>query len=138
MLSKEMMDFADQNKVCTLATVEGDQPRARMMMLHSCDEKGFTFSTATTRDVYRQLKAHPKVEVCFYEMKRNKMLRAAGRVEFFEDHEIKEEVVKESPCLEPLVRAATNPILTSFRIRHGKARFWTIENNLKKAEEIDF
>jgi uncharacterized pyridoxamine 5'-phosphate oxidase family protein len=139
MITQEVMDFVKENRVCAMATIEGDQPRVRSMMLIECDpEEGFVFATASTRDLYKQLKAQPKVEACFFEPKLNKMLRVSGEVEFFDDEEVKRKVVADSPCLSPLVKAATNPILTLFRITEGEAYFWTIENNTKEPEKIYF
>jgi uncharacterized pyridoxamine 5'-phosphate oxidase family protein len=52
--------------VCSLATVDGDQPRVRTFLLWRANEDGFYFETFNPKDVYKQLKSNPKVEMCFY------------------------------------------------------------------------
>jgi pyridoxamine 5'-phosphate oxidase len=46
---------------------------------------GFYFHTGSTKGVFRQLKANPKVEVCICTPKFDRMMRVAGEVEFLDD-----------------------------------------------------
>jgi uncharacterized pyridoxamine 5'-phosphate oxidase family protein len=62
----ECMLFAKDHPMCAFATVDGDQPRVRMLGMWFVDRKGFYFSTAKVKEVHRQLMANPKAELCFY------------------------------------------------------------------------
>ena len=65
MTSKEILKLVNENPAFHLATVDGDQPRVRGMLLFRADENGFIFHTASTKDVFRQMKENPKAEMCF-------------------------------------------------------------------------
>lgn len=63
---QEVYEFLKGAGTYYLATVEGDQPRVRGMFLFHADENGIIFHTASTKDVYAQIKKNPKAELCFF------------------------------------------------------------------------
>jgi pyridoxamine 5'-phosphate oxidase len=69
--------------------MEGDQPRVRGLLMWFADESGFYFHTGTPKNVCKQLKKNPKLEVCFMAHSQNpaemKMMRLAGKMKFIED-----------------------------------------------------
>ncbi|MBI4975037.1 MAG: pyridoxamine 5'-phosphate oxidase family protein, partial [Candidatus Omnitrophica bacterium] len=65
-MPQDVIAFANKNPACFMATMDNDQPRVRGMLLFSCDEKGFIFSTGKPKNMYKQLEANPKIELCFY------------------------------------------------------------------------
>ncbi len=136
----DCIDFANENKICFLATLEGDQPRVRALGFWFADETGFYFQTGDMKSMYLQLKEHPKTEVCFYKHDGSigSMMRIAGEVEFLQDLALKEKVLRERPFLRTFGLTVNNPGLIIFRIAHGKAHFWTMENNLKPKHIICF
>ena len=137
---KECIQFANENPLCFLATIEGNQPRVRALGFWFADETGFYLQTGEVKEVYRQLKKNPKTELCFYhhEGTIGKMLRIAGEVEFMEDRALKERVLRERPFLKSFGLTVDSPGLIIFRIAHGKAHFWTMEDNLKPKVFIEF
>jgi uncharacterized pyridoxamine 5'-phosphate oxidase family protein len=66
------------------------------------------------------------------------MMRISGEVEFLQDLALKEKVLQERPFLKSYGLTVNNPGLIIFRITHGKAHFWTMENNLKPKHIICF
>jgi uncharacterized pyridoxamine 5'-phosphate oxidase family protein len=66
------------------------------------------------------------------------MLRISGAIEFVDDIKLKEKVLVDRPFLKSFGLTAQSPDLIIFRIAHGKAHFWTMENNLKPKEIIEF
>jgi pyridoxamine 5'-phosphate oxidase len=137
---KECIQFANANPLCFLATAEGDQPRVRALGFWFADETGFYLQTGEVKEFYRQLKKNPKTELCFYrhEGAIGKMLRIAGEVEFLEDRGLKERVLRERPFLTSFGLTVDSPGLIIFRIAHGKAHFWTMEDNMKPKVFIEF
>ncbi|MBP1667745.1 MAG: pyridoxamine 5'-phosphate oxidase-related FMN-binding protein [Bacteroidetes bacterium] len=137
---KECIQFANANPLCFLATTQGNQPRVRALGFWFADETGFYLQTGEVKEVYRQLKKNPKTELCFYhhEGTIGKMLRIAGEVEFMEDRALKERVLRERPFLKSFGLTVDSPGLIIFRIAHGKAHFWTMEDNLKPKVFIEF
>jgi len=45
----QILEFTNTNPVCRLATVEGDQPRVRGMMMYKADDEGIIFHTGISR-----------------------------------------------------------------------------------------
>ncbi len=137
---QDCIQFTNENKICYVATVDGDQPRVRALGFWFADETGFYFQTSTIKEFPRELEKNPKIEVCFYQSqgKMGTMLRITGKVEFLDDANLKEKVIDERPFLKSFGLTKDDPRLVIFRIAHGKALFWTVENNLKPKKYIDF
>ncbi|MDD3934034.1 MAG: pyridoxamine 5'-phosphate oxidase, partial [Methanoculleus sp.] len=63
------------------------------------------------------------------------MMRVAGAVEFLDDAVLKDRLVKDRPWLLQIgVSGADDPKLAVFRVAHGEAYFWTLEQNMREAE----
>lgn len=135
------IEFANENKMCYLATLDNNnQPRVRAMLFWFADQTGFYFQTGTMKDLYKQVKTNPKVEACFYKPDEmfGRMLRIAGEIEFVNDKHMKEKVMVERPFLKEMGLTSESPTLIIFRIAHGEAHFWTMETNLKPKQIIRF
>lgn len=137
---QDCIKFANENPLCYLATVEGDQPRVRALGFWFADESGFYFQTSSIKDFFRQLRKNPKTEVCFYKHEGmiGTMLRIAGNVEFVDDIKLKERVIKDRPFLKEFGLTPQSQGLVIFKISHGEAFFWTMQSNLKPKEIIQF
>ncbi|HOX78866.1 MAG TPA: pyridoxamine 5'-phosphate oxidase family protein [Bacteroidales bacterium] len=140
MTIQDCIKFTNENPICYLATVENDQPRVRIIHFWFADESGFYFQTGSIKEMYRQLKANPKMEACFYrhEGMLGTMLRIAGEAEFLNDKQMKEKAMADRPFLKEFGLSADSPHLIIFRIAHGQAYFWTKERNLLPKEYIEF
>jgi pyridoxamine 5'-phosphate oxidase len=90
--------------------------------------------------LYKQLLQNPKTEACFYKQEGmiGTMLRVAGAVEFINDKALKQKVLEERPFLKEYGLTIDSPGLVVFKIGHGQAHFWTMENNLKPKEIVSF
>lgn len=137
---RDCIKFANENPICFVATTEEDQPRVRALGYWFADQTGFYFKTAKVKDVCNQLRKNPKTEVCFYKKDSliGTMLRIAGTVEFIEDQQSKEKLVHERPFLKEFEDTIESPDIVIFRLIHGAAYFWTMENNLEPKEYIVF
>lgn len=136
----DCIQFANQNPVCSVATVEGDQPRVRLLGFWFADATGFYFQTSTIKEIPGQLQKNPKTEICFYKHEGiiGTMLRIAGEAEFIDDFGLREKVIADRPFLKSFGLTVGSPGLVLFRIKHGQAHFWKMENNLKPKEFINF
>jgi pyridoxamine 5'-phosphate oxidase len=128
---KDCIDFSSKVKNCSMATTDGDQPMVRMMGLWFADESGFYFQAWTFKEVYKNLKENPKIEVCFYTENKESpytMMRLRGKVEFIEDITLRERVFRDRPFLKGLgAKGHDDPRLTIFRLSHGEASFWPLK-----------
>ncbi len=134
----DCLKFATENPVTFIATVEGDQPRVRAFAMWFADRTGFYYHTGTPKRVYRQLQKNPKVELCFYApdpRSAGTMLRVSGNVEFPEDKTLEERLYRDRPWVKDLlISAPKGARVAIFRIAHGEAYFWTMENNMRESE----
>jgi uncharacterized pyridoxamine 5'-phosphate oxidase family protein len=134
----DCIKFANENPACYLATTDGDQPRVRGFLNWFSDATGYYFHTAATKQVYKQLKSNPKIEVCFFNPDNppgvGTMMRMAGEVEFVEDSELRSRLLEERPFLKAFVSGPDDQVLQIFRIYTGEAHFWTMENNMRESE----
>ncbi len=137
---KDCINFANDVKVCYLATNDHGQPRVRALAMWYADETGFYMQTATMRDMYGQLRADPRVELCFWkpgEMS-GRMMRVEGRIEFLNDPAMKKKCIEDRPFLKAVGLTAESPELIIFRIGKGQAYFWSMQDNLKPKQMIKF
>jgi uncharacterized pyridoxamine 5'-phosphate oxidase family protein len=120
--------------------MDGDQPHVRGMLLWFADQTGFYYNTGAMKDLYSQLKANPKVELCFFDPKSKslQMMRVTGKVEFLNDLEIKKRLVEARPFLKQWNLTAESPGLIVFRVAKGEAFFWTMPTNLEPKKKIRF
>jgi len=137
---QDCIKFTNENPICSLATVENDQPRVRVIGFWFADKTGFYFQTSTIKEIPNQLKMNPKTEVCFYKHEGmiGTMLRISGKIEFLTDSKLKKKALLDRPFLKGFGLKSDSPKLVLFRIGHGQAYFWTMENNLKPKEIIEF
>jgi uncharacterized pyridoxamine 5'-phosphate oxidase family protein len=144
---KDCIKFANDNATCSIATLEGDQPRVRFVELWRADNTGFYFQTESPKTFYKQLKRNPKVEVCFVIRKafqheestanptETMTMRLTGEVEFIDDLALKAQCLKDRPFLENAgIEKPDDPILVLFRIRKGEAFFWSLANTCRESE----
>ena len=138
---QEYAKFANENPLCHLATVEGDQPRVRPLAMWYADKTGFYFETKSVKALLQQTANNPKVELCFFSSSEMKVMRAAGTVEIVVDMEARQRVFQERPRMKQQgVKSPEDPLLTVFAVRHGEAYFWTMAENMKEAliERVKF
>ena len=136
MTKEEILEFIIQNPVFSLATTDGNQPHVRMMMLYRGEEIGITFTAGRNKAVYKQLRANPAVELCFYNADKGLQIRIEGTVEMLDDLELKMQVVEQFTFLKPWVESEGYEILIPFCLKNGKAVAWTMETNFEPKQYI--
>ncbi len=129
----DVYEFANINPLCYLATVDGDQPRVRAFVMWYAGDAGFYFSTTAEKEIAKQIKANPKVEICFYATQSGVMMRATGKAVILDGMELKKRLLEDLPYLKTTVKGPDDPELVVFRVENGDARFWTIGDNRKES-----
>ena len=139
---QDCITFTNENPICFLATAENDQPRVRALGFWFADETGFYFQTGNIKEFPHQLRKNPKTEICFYKhdgmIGTGTMLRISGEVQFVDELKLREKALTDRPFLKKFGITIESPGLVLFRITHGQAHFWTMENNMKPKELINF
>ena len=110
-------------------------------MMDFADETGFYFGTLSPKRVSEQLKANPKVEICYYNnpdmehLMEARMMRVTGKVEFLDDVAVKTRICNARPFLKSLgIDGPEDPRIEVFRIATGEAHFWTMNDIMKERE----
>ena len=122
----EILAFLNANPTCYLATVEGDQPRVRAFGMVKADNNGVILETGTFKDVYKQLVANPKVELCFFNAKDGIQIRVSGTVEPVDDIKLKDEIIVQRPFLKERVAKGGYESIGVFRLK-GSAYVWSFQ-----------
>ncbi len=139
MTVQEIFKIVNENPAFHLATVEGDQPRVRGMLLFKADENGFVFHTASTKDVFSQIKENPKAEMCF--SCNGVQIRVTGILEQNFDDNLRKEIF-EHPSrkfLQAWIDNGIENLLQVFVMKNCSAVTWTMETNfeLKKTFKLN-
>ena len=128
----DVLDFIKKNPVCTLATVDNEQPRVRAFFTVFLDDDRIYFTTGAPKEVYQQLVRNPRVELCYLTPGLGMMLRIAGTIEFVDDRVKKQRLIEEKIYLKSFT--ADSPEFILLRLPHGTARFWTITDNMREKD----
>ncbi len=132
---KKYADFANENPVCYLSTVEGDQPRVRALGMWYADETGFYFQAQTVKALFKQIQNNDRVEGYFCKPDFSNVMRVSGRVRIIDDTEMKKKCLKERPFLKDLgITDPNDPLLGIFHLYTGEAYFWTMADSMKEAD----
>lgn len=139
MNKNEILDFLNANPVFHLATVEGNKPHVRGLLLYRADESGIVFHTGTTKDLHRQLTANPNVEMSFNNGKIQDLIqiRVSGKVELVDDLELKKEIVRKRDFMKPWIERDGYGLLAVYRMKKGIATVWTMQNNFAPKEFVE-
>ena len=138
---KEIIDFINANLACNLATIEGNKPHVRGMMIYKADEKGILFHTWKMKDLHQQLIKNPYIELAFFNPKQMVQVRVSGEAELIEDMDLKKQVVN-TPGREYLKQWIEEKKLfgydglSVFRVKNCKATVWTMSTNFEEKKYI--
>lgn len=98
---EEVLKFLKDVSTFYLATIDGDQPRVRPFGAVTAYEGRLYLITSNQKDVFRQLQANPKLELCGMDQKGNWLRVEATTVED-SDRNVKRAMLEEYPDLKNL------------------------------------
>lgn len=136
MTKEEILEFVTKNPVCSLATIDGNQPRVRTIMLYKADENGIIFCTGRDKAVHKQLQANPAAELCFYNAEQGLQVRIEGAVEMLDDLELKKNIVEAFTFLKPWVESQGYEVMICYHLKNARALTWTMETNFEPKQYI--
>lgn len=135
MTKEQIYEFMTKAGYFHIATVDGNKPRVRAMMLYKADEKGIIFHCGAFRDFYKQMLKNPNVELCFNNYEQNIQVRVSGKLEIINDNKLKDEI-SNHPSRQflqgwknsiPLEEFYKNFIV--FKLNGGTATVWSMAKN---------
>jgi uncharacterized pyridoxamine 5'-phosphate oxidase family protein len=128
---EEILKFLQECKIFYLATVENDQPRVRPMGFVMNYEGKLSFGTSNKKDVFKQMKANPKVEICASTA--GKWLRICGSVGFNPNKAAKEKALELSPILKNMY-SADDGVFEIFHFENATATFTDMQGGKKEVK----
>lgn len=134
MTKEELFNLINSNPAMQLATMDGDQPRVRGMLLFRAAEDGFIFHTANTKDVYKQIEANNKVEMCF--MADGTQIRVTGEARRDTNPELESEI-RSHPSRQFLQAWKDMDFeMIVYRVTNCTAVTWSFETNFDKKQPV--
>lgn len=138
MIPENIIRFVRENPTAFVATVDNGKPRVRAMLVFSCNEREIIFVAGRGKEVCAELERNPQVELCFYSQNETKTLRIEAAAEFFADKGLDEQILEKWPIAEMYAKKPERPSFVTFRIRCGKASFWSLETSANEAAPVEF
>ena len=117
---EKVYNFLNEAGVYYLATEDGDQTRVRQFGTVLLSNGRLYIQTGKIKDVSKQIKADPKVEVCTF--KDGTWLRVAGELENDDDHEVKVAMLEKMPELKAMY-SADDDNMQMLYFKNAKATF---------------
>ncbi|MBN2407789.1 MAG: pyridoxamine 5'-phosphate oxidase family protein [Elusimicrobia bacterium] len=136
MTKEEILRIINENQACQLATVDGDRPRVRGMMCYRADEDGILFHTGTSKDLYKQIKDNPNVEICYFDPDTRTQIRVMGRAEIKKDLDLLKEIVEARPFMKPWVEEMGYEAIGVFQVTGCTAYTWTFDTNFAPKDPV--
>lgn len=109
-------DYLTEAGTYFLATTDGDQPKIRPLGLHFEIDGKTLFGLGDFKEVYRQMKANPKVEIVALKPDRRHWLRYTGTAVFETDPKYANSVLESSPYLQTIYNKETGYNLAIFHL----------------------
>lgn len=137
MLSPEIIEFANRNRACWLATCEGERPHVRGLLLWYADERGFHFHTASTKRLPEQLRRNPRVEIAFFDPSSDggRMMRVSGRARFLDPADHRDRLLADRPWVADIERSLPGAECVVFVVEEGEVHHWSMAVNGREAEQ---
>ena len=117
----EVVKFLNENPVQYLATVGlDDKPKVRPFQFMLEKEGKLYFCTNNQKNVYKQLKKSPYIEVTT-SSPTFAWIRLSGKAVFSDDMEIKKAIIESNELVKSQYQTADNPIFEIFHLEEAKA-----------------
>lgn len=117
----EVLKFLTDNPTFYLATVDGNLPKVRPFGFVMLFDGKLCFCTSNQKNVYKQLKANPHLEVSATS-KTGEWLRLRGKAVFNTSSQSKQAALEAAPFLNKMY-SVDDPIFETFYVEDGEATF---------------
>lgn len=118
---RKITEFITPGSTVYLATAENNTPHVRPFQFQFELDGSLWFCTASTKDVYHQIRNNPQVEFAMVSPEYVTM-RIKGTVQFRENSTVKEKIIRENELIRSIYREAANPVFVVFSLDHGDAK----------------
>lgn len=118
---EKVNDFLTEAGTFYLTTADGDRPKCRPIAFHMAAGDKLYFGVGDFKEVYRQMRENPHVEICAVVGK--EFLRYYGTAVFEKDGVIAEKVLQAAPSMRKIYNEETGYRLAIFHLEDASAEF---------------
>jgi len=131
---EEILKFLEEHRPFYLATIDGAQARVRPMGFVMEFEGRLYFGAGNQKDVYRQMKANPQVEISTTNsgVPESPWLRLTGRVVFDDRPDLWAAALKIMPRLADLYPETGEARLAVFYLQEAEAVFYDMKGTVRR------
>ena len=119
---KEVQAYLKECGAFFIATVDGDQPNVRAFGVSEIINDRLYIMTGKVKDVYKQMAANGKFEICALKPSGSEWMRVTGTLVNDETLAVKEEFLNRNESLKSMYKADDDNMAVLY-ITNGKARF---------------
>lgn len=114
---EQIFDFMNRLETISLATIDNDKPRVRLISLISYNNK-YWCCTKTSRPKFGQIKSNNSFEFCSIIKTENSFgsIRASGNIKIITNPEIKKELAKVIPFFDGFWKSYDDPEFSLFEL----------------------
>ena len=131
---EKAFDFLSRHKDVAFATVEQDKPKIRVFQIMRQEGHTLYFATSPRKEVYRQLRENPHVELLA--MDGDISVRLTGRAVFDVPDALAREIYADNPVLPRLYKRYTD--LVYFRLPIAKLDYYDLSPTPPVFEHYEF
>ncbi len=133
-MMEKAFDFLSGHKDVAFATVEQDKPKIRVFQIMRQEGHTLYFATSPRKEVYRQLRENPHVELLA--MDGDISVRLTGRAVFDVPDALAREIYADNPVLPRLYKRYTD--LVYFRLPIAKLDYYDLSPTPPVFEHYEF
>ena len=119
---KEVQAYLKECGAFFIATVDGDQPHVRAFGVSEIINDRLYIMTGKVKDVYKQMAANGKFEICALKPSGSEWMRLTGTLVNDDDLAVKEEFLNRNESLKSMYKADDDNMAVLY-ITNGTARF---------------
>lgn len=119
---EEVQAFLKECNAFFIATVDGDQPHVRPFGVSEIIDGRLYIITGKVKDVYKQMAANGKFEICALKPSGSEWIRVSGTLVNDDALAVKTEMLERNPGLQSMYKADDDNIAVLY-ITEGSARF---------------
>ena len=120
-IAEKIEQYLSDAGVFYFTTSENNQPHCRPFSFHMLVEDSVYFGFGTFKDVYKQVKANPNVEICATQ--NDTFLRMWGTAEECTNEDLTQKAFEVMPFLKDIYNDETGYVLGIFKLTNATAQF---------------
>ena len=128
---KEVQAYLKECGAFFIATTDGDQPHVRAFGVSEIINDRLYIMTGKVKDVYKQMAANGKFEICALKQSGSEWMRVTGTLVNDDDLAVKEEFLNRNESLKSMYKADDDNMAVLY-ITNGTARFCSFSEPKRK------